>query len=373
MIISYLSDSIIPSQTANSIHVMKMCEAFSILGNETHLFSKNTFSSLKNIDNFYKFYNVNNNFIIHKHPLIPIPTRFSKYIYPPIVSILSKLTNPDIVYCRDIRSCYISCKLKMNTVFEAHQSIEDYGSENEKKIKSFLCNTYLKKIVLISNELKKLYLKNYPQLLGKMIVAHDAADDTEVTESIEGIVNNNFFNIGYTGSLHKGRGIELIIELAKKTKFAYYHIIGGNKSDLLYWKNTTKNISNITFYGYINPSNIKKYLISFDALVAPYQKQVYIRSGKDTSQYMSPLKIFEYMSSKKPIVCSNHTVLKEVLTNNENSILVEPDDTYSWIKAITNLYCNEDLRNRLSSRAYIDFINNYTWLKRAEYILNNIG
>ena len=43
----------------------------------------------------------------------------------------------------------------------------------------------------------------------------------------------------------------------------------------------------------------------------------------DISKYTSPLKIFDYMINGKLIICSDLPVLKEVLKNNFNSILVK--------------------------------------------------
>ena len=42
MKILYISKSIIPSRTANSIHVMKMCQAFADNGHEVVLLAPNT-------------------------------------------------------------------------------------------------------------------------------------------------------------------------------------------------------------------------------------------------------------------------------------------------------------------------------------------
>ena len=45
-------------------------------------------------------------------------------------------------------------------------------------------------------------------------------------------------------------------------------------------------------------------------LLAPYQKDTIVPGGAITSDWMSPLKIFEYMSSKRPLISSNLEVLK---------------------------------------------------------------
>ena len=73
----------------------------------------------------------------------------------------------------------------------------------------------------------------------------------------------------------------------------------------------------------------------------------------DTSRFMSPLKIFEYMSHKKPIIVSDLPVIREVL-NEKNSILIDSDNVRLWVEAILKL---KDFKNRelLSNQALLDF------------------
>ena len=59
MKIIYIAKSIIPSRTANSIHVMKMCQAFSDNGHEVVLLAPDMKSEYeKNVNDIYKFYGV---------------------------------------------------------------------------------------------------------------------------------------------------------------------------------------------------------------------------------------------------------------------------------------------------------------------------
>jgi glycosyltransferase involved in cell wall biosynthesis len=89
----------------------------------------------------------------------------------------------------------------------------------------------------------------------------------------------------------------------------------------------------------------------------------------DTSKYMSPIKIFEYMSHKKPIIASDLSVIREVLNKN-NSLLVDCDNVKSWIRAIKKLK-NEKKRHKLSTQALIDF-KNFTWKNRANIIIKKL-
>ena len=111
--------------------------------------------------------------------------------------------------------------------------------------------------------------------------------------------------------------------------FHDFHIIGGDDKDLDFWKSRNKQ-KNVIFHGYKINSEISELLIQFDILIAPYQYKVFINNGLNTASWMSPLKIFEYMSAGKPIVSSKLNVLKEVLTHNYNALLVKPDDVEEY-------------------------------------------
>jgi 2-oxoglutarate dehydrogenase complex dehydrogenase (E1) component-like enzyme len=59
--IVYISRSIIPSKTANSINVMKMCEAFALLGHKVTLLAPITKKlEEKQVEDIYEFYGVKN-------------------------------------------------------------------------------------------------------------------------------------------------------------------------------------------------------------------------------------------------------------------------------------------------------------------------
>ena len=59
MRIAYLAPSIIPSRSANSIHVMKMCNAFSLHGHDVILIIPDSpKNEEKNINDIFSFYGV---------------------------------------------------------------------------------------------------------------------------------------------------------------------------------------------------------------------------------------------------------------------------------------------------------------------------
>ena len=74
----------------------------------------------------------------------------------------------------------------------------------------------------------------------------------------------------------------------------------------------------------------------------PYTSKVTVSGDVgDMSKYTSPLKIFDYMKLGKLIICSNLPVLREVLVNKKNCILIDDfTNEQQWIKNI-----NEASRN----------------------------
>ena len=102
------------------------------------------------------------------------------------------------------------------------------------------------------------------------------------------------------------------------------------------------------------------------------EKKVNLKGMKyNTTPWMSPMKLFEYMSASKAIISSDFTVLREIL-NDKNSILVEPSNKIAWFKALKLLERDKILRKQLSLQAKKDFEEKYTWDRRLDVLLLNL-
>ena len=106
-----------------------------------------------------------------------------------------------------------------------------------------------------------------------------------------------------------------------------------------------------------------------DLLLAPYQKNTIVPGNRVTTSWMSPLKIFEYMSSGTPFIASNIKVLREVLINNYNCLLCEPENLLDWKNAILLILNKKRLNNKLIKNALNDFNKMYSWQIRAKKII----
>jgi glycosyltransferase involved in cell wall biosynthesis len=177
--------------------------------------------------------------------------------------------------------------------------------------------------------------------------------------------------VGYTGHLYPGRGMSLLLELARRFPQANFIWVGGSETDVKTWQErlSGSNISNVTLTGFIQNCQLPLYQAAADILLMPYERTISGSSGGDSATYASPMKMFEYMASQRPIISSDLPVIREVLKPS-NAILCPPGDTEAWAEALGNLILNETKRRTLADHAWQD-VQGYTWLERARKALQN--
>ncbi|MCC5879170.1 MAG: glycosyltransferase family 4 protein [Idiomarina sp.] len=368
----YISSSNIPSRAANSIHVMKMSSAFADSKCDVTLIGVKgkVDPDISGVD-FYNFYGVRSNF---KIDLIDVfEGRGRSVFYGLYSAIKAFIAKPDIVYSRHIVGAYFSSLLGLKVVFESHTPIANSGKMSLMFFKSLISRKNFTGLTVITEALRQHYLDNYSIAASKIRVFPDGADEVVNRNEIQLTTDPERLQIGYTGHLFDGRGIDLIIDIAKHCDWADFHFVGGMAQDIARWKEESKSQTNVVFHGFVAPGMVPDYRASMDVLLAPYQEGVKTYGGGDTTAWMSPLKVFEYMASGKAIVASSLPVLNEVLQDGDNALLAAPSCLESWCLAIRKLRDEPDLRARLGTKAHEDFTSKYSWHMRAKNILREYG
>lgn len=370
MRICYLSASEIPSRSANSVHVMKMCDAFKSQGHNIELYARKG-DPTKNGDPFTS-YGTKNTFPIHFFTW-PKPR-----VLGPIFYVLRAFFHllrspaPDLFYSRYIYLIYLASFLKIPCIYEAHVFPADPFQRLAEIL--FMRRRTFRRLVVISNALKKDYLANFSALQPKMVVvAHDGADIPPEKES-EPPINKtdreqDTLRVGYVGQLYPGRGMDIIEQLAPRFPELEFHVVGGREEDVRYWKERAV-FSNLFLHGYVKHGDIGAYYRNFHVALVPYQARVTLEGGKgNTVRWTSPLKIFEYMAYGKAIISSDLPVLREILKNRENALLVPPADVEGWACALEELTRNRELMRDLGTAARKLLEEEYTWEKRVVRVL----
>jgi glycosyltransferase involved in cell wall biosynthesis len=108
---------------------------------------------------------------------------------------------------------------------------------------------------------------------------------------------------------------------------------------------------------------VRKLLAAADILVLPNKAGI-----PESELYTSPMKMFEYMASSKPILASDLPSLREVLTE-QSALLVVPNDPVALARGIERLLAEPVYAARLAARARED-VAAFSWKRRAQAILS---
>jgi len=276
---------------------------------------------------------------------------------------------PDLVYGRSLFSSWLAALFGFQVVLELHSKI----SLDRKVFGWLVSSKRVKLIVVISEALKARVFRIVGDI--SVLVAPDGADIPDKSEFMDPPIDieasDHGVKVGYIGHLYPGKGGELIAMLAREMPDQLFHLIGGNPEDILRIKNISP--KNVILHGYVPPGEIPSLLCEFDILLLPAGKRVMAAGNKDDiAEVMSPLKLFEYMAAGKAILASDLPVLREILKDSKNAILVPPDKPAEWSAALKKLIKDPELRDYLGLQARRDLEENYTWLKRGEMIMEKL-
>jgi len=364
MKICYLAGSRIPSLEANSVQVMKMCAAFAELGHTVTLFAKKN----RHLNQEpYNFYGVKPIFELYYMGMRPKRRgRIAEAIFGRRLRKAVKPSSPDLIYSRHPLALRAVASLGLPFVLEAHRlSEESYREEGLFRRPNF------SRLVVITKALKEDYLTLFPSLdESKVLIAPDGADATLANPNERSASEG--FTVGYVGQLYGGKGMEIISELPALCPWAHFHIVGGREEDMIFWRSRLVSKPNITLHGFVPHRDTGAFVNAFDVVLAPYQRRVETGGGFEIGRWMSPLKVFEYMSHGKAIIASDLPVLREVLEDGRNALLVPPSDPDSWAKAIKVLCDDAPFRERLGQQALKDFNEKYSWFRRARSVLDGL-
>ncbi|MBA4383693.1 MAG: hypothetical protein C0410_03065 [Anaerolinea sp.] len=370
MKIAYIATSSIPSSTANSIQVMKVCQALAQLGHEALLLIPG--SGELHWDELTHQYGLTTRFPVTRVVSIKALRRFDF-----IIAALNqaKSLKVEAVYTRMLWVAVIAQLRGLPVMLELHDV--PAGRLGKPLFIRYMNSNSKKLTVLITKALGKVIEKRFELIIPEktVVIAPDGVDDARyqsLPEAVEarkqlGIIEN--MTAVYTGGFYKGRGLELLVELAKAFPQVQFLWVGGKPEAVAGWKTVIDNLklTNIQLTGFIPNEQLPLYQAAGDILLMPFGKSISGSSGGNTAEVCSPLKMFEYMAAGRAILTSDLPVLREVL--NESNALFYAIEDFDDLKAkFTILTTDADLRERLARQARTDVVQ-YTWQERMQKII----
>ena len=366
MKIVYITEFPIPAPYANCLHSLKMCDAFAGLGVDLLMLAPLSDRAVSvDIMQIKLDYDLHNVFQVKHLPSRMPGGRVYRYAFS-CYRLLHRM-RPDLVFTISAACGLAAVKAGIPVIFEGHETIG--GRIRRPLLQALLHHKRFLSLVTVSSALKEHFVEEHGVHPERIYVARNAADEAKALAPSE---YRSRLAVGYAGSLGAdvGRGIDLIVHIAERMPDIDFHLYGGSAGQVSYWKKKSS-APNLTFHGHVSLRQVKQELAGMDILVAPYQRAVILAGGVDSSRYMSPMKVFDYMAQGKAIVASRLPAIEEVLTDGQDALLCDPADGDAWVAAIDSLSHDQQLRTALGEAAHREFMMRYRWQVRAEEILKH--
>ncbi|MCJ7677814.1 MAG: glycosyltransferase, partial [Anaerolineales bacterium] len=301
-----------------------------------------------------------------------------RYDYALASHLQARQWKADVYYAWPMQSAALAARLGCPTILELHERPQ--GRFGPSLMRAYLAGRGARRLLPITNALRDQVSDEYrlPERQGFVQVAPMGVDLEryrelpEPSESRRRLGWPERFTVGYTGHLYAGRGIELLLSMARRRPEDRFVVIGGEPGAVETWRHTAKaaGAANLEFLGFVPNADLPRYQSACDVLVMPSQRAIAGSSGGDIGQVASPMKTFEYLASGRAILASDLAVFREVLTE-RNAVLLPPDNPGAWDNALSDLKANPERRTALGAQARRDAAR-YTWVERARRSLEGI-
>ena len=151
--------------------------------------------------------------------------------------------------------------------------------------------------------------------------------------------------VAYTGGLLEWKGVDVLVDAARKLDGVTFVIAGGMPADVERLRQRARGASNVRIDGFQAPGKVLDYLAAANIGVVPNRSQPAI-----SARYTSPLKVFEAMAVGLPLVASDVPSLRELLNHDVDAWLVAPDDAHALAVGLRKLLDDDALLARLGAR-----------------------
>lgn len=278
----------------------------------------------------------------------------------------------NIIYFKDPNLCLLAIFLKpifgYKVGFEYHLIYKNFRDK-------IICrgSDY---IVAITSFLKKEIInRDFPS--GKIIVEPDGVDleifdirtDKGAAREKLGLPKDKII-LTYTGrfrtmGMDKGISNTLKALAELKNKNLLFAAIGGLPEDKKFYEALAQELGigqSVHIITYCEQKELAVYQKAADILLMPFP------FNEHFAYYMSPLKLFEYMAAKRPIIASDLPSVRDVL-NEDTCYFCRPGDPKDLAGVIEKAIDKPVESQRKAVNAH-ELAQKYSWIKRAERIIS---
>jgi len=366
----YLSHWRFPSEKTMTPLILKTCMHFARLGWEVELWIPRRNNTYKPEEDVFELYKISPRFVIRKIACIDAmrflgTLGFLFMVATFNVSAYLKLRRERgvLVYAHDIRDVILPSLRGLPVFVEIH---DFYASSFD-----FINRSVLKRIIglIVTNAIKISRInERYGFPTDRMLRQPNAVEAKDFDISVsqeEARTQLGLPPVGqialYTGHLFGWKGVHTLVDaVAFLPPEVSILFVGGTPEDrnALQAYIKERNLPRISFVPHQTPDKIPLYQKAADVLVLP-------NTAKEEASRVetSPVKLFEYLASGKPIVVSDIPSVRDIVSERE-VFFANPDDGESFAITIIKALKGDSKK----SEAARSLAWNHSWESRAERI-----
>ncbi len=369
----YIANARIPTEKAHGLTIVKSCEAFARQGIEVVLIIPRRKTQFEG--DIFETYGVERIFAVRYMPTIDLLRwsqgrvafwmSYATFYFSTFFALLLADSRNTVVYTRESPLLLLSF-LGLPAVFECHQIL------SRRKL-FFMLARSAKGIVTISYALKNAFLgAGFKD--ERLLVAPSGFDPSIFSHKVPKERARRELNLPeeqpialYTGNfttMSKDKGISDILKALTKLPEVLFVAVGGSEGDMARYNKEAEELgvgARTRFFGHTVQKTLALYQCAADVLLMPFPDLPHYRN------HMSPVKMFEYMASGKPIVATDLPTIAEVL-NDSNAVIVPPGDTTAIAGALRLLMEDAELAARVGAQGERD-VHAYSWQERSKRVL----
>jgi glycosyltransferase involved in cell wall biosynthesis len=205
----------------------------------------------------------------------------------------------------------------------------------------------------------------------KIILAPNGYDEEKFTGKLSKAESRMYVGLPsestivmYTGSLYTWKGVDVLVEVAKKLPQHTFVLVGGAAEEHRVLRGTTPP-NNVLFIEHQSPDVIPFYLASADVLVLPN-----VPTTQHSTYSTSPIKLFEYMASRRLVVASRLPSITSLVSEDE-VVFAEPGDVEDWGNKLNEVLRQPELFAHKVEQA-MRLVQQYSWDNRAKKIIRMV-
>jgi glycosyltransferase involved in cell wall biosynthesis len=366
-----ISASQVPSTAANSIEVMKVCQALAQNGCQVSLLAPGRegppWAELAS------HYGLKTSFEIE---WLPASRRLKRYDFALRAVRRARQLGAQAVYAWPIQAAWMAQLHGLPVLLELHEPPS--GRFGPFVFRLFLGGSGRKRLLPITQALADYIETQFGKGRGRtdVVIAPSGVDleryrnPPRPEEARRLLQLPEKITAGYTGHLYEGRGMSLLAELAVRLPWMQFLWVGGRPEDVQVWRQrlADSGVENVILTGFVENSRLPVYQAAADILLMPYERKIAGSSGGDTARFCSPMKMFEYMACRRAIISSDLPVIREVL-HAGSAALCPPEDVDAWAGVLEGLAISPRERQELAAQAAAE-VERYTWVERARRSLD---